>query len=484
MSENWAKDEKQETKKVCLWFKTPSGCKSGSNCKFTHLPEEQHSHLTCRFYNGPYGCLRGGSCAFRHEKTENESDKKNRESAKDIKNHLPKFGGALEIIDPKEKKAIKIEPPAKLASRDYKKPPPVSVSESQDMHTPTQKGPPQTIPSKESREVAAQLPQSKADDTPKGYRPGQHRDRYGALQVVPDLPKQSPLKEKVKSDSNAKKPKEEEEDEEEEEEDEEDEKEKEKEKIEDPLPVKDKPRVAVSQDTKVVTQQAPPRFRGWGQPPTPTTTVPAKVISRDEKKTPPIVSESQDIHTPTQKAPSQTMPSKESSRDVAPPSRGRDEGAPSRGRDEGAPNKRDDGAPNRRDEGESPNNRGRGRGGGGRPQQDWTQSNWRQPSKQSPKQPPRQQSPNQQSPNQPKQQAPKAHPKQQPPKQQPPKQQPPKQQPPKQQPSKQQPSKQQPPKQQPKPIKTTNPLPSTSSSLPSPSPRPSAWSKGTPKIPV
>eukprot|EP01080_Neovahlkampfia_damariscottae_P004635 gene4635-8208_t len=51
--------------KPCAFYNSPSGCKNGDKCQFSH--SNSHNKEICKFFNSPGGCKYGEKCFFVHE---------------------------------------------------------------------------------------------------------------------------------------------------------------------------------------------------------------------------------------------------------------------------------------------------------------------------------------------------------------------------------------------------------------------------------
>jgi len=116
-------DKKDTPQKVCLWYKTPQGCRNGTKCKFLHDDDRKDLPL-CKFYPSTYGCFRGSSCAFRHEGSGPTRSNPPAPSGTDIKRESkkPQLGTkskALPIGDEEPPKVVEKEtiPPQQKPSR-------------------------------------------------------------------------------------------------------------------------------------------------------------------------------------------------------------------------------------------------------------------------------------------------------------------------------------------------------------------------------
>jgi hypothetical protein len=84
-SMGWRNVSSHSTKRHCSFFNTPTGCRSGSSCRFFHQHSNSmnnksapmgwrngSSHTTarhCSFFDTPMGCRNGSSCRFVHDVT-------------------------------------------------------------------------------------------------------------------------------------------------------------------------------------------------------------------------------------------------------------------------------------------------------------------------------------------------------------------------------------------------------------------------------
>ena len=46
--------------KPCAFYNSPSGCKNGDKCQFSH--DNSHNKEICKFFNSPSGCKYGDKC--------------------------------------------------------------------------------------------------------------------------------------------------------------------------------------------------------------------------------------------------------------------------------------------------------------------------------------------------------------------------------------------------------------------------------------